>query len=71
MQKQLEIEKTKPTFIILTYQYNKYGVFLVFFFLICNLLIFKISQGGKSVHEKKNTWTNLALLITTYSSAYQ
>ena len=58
MQKQLEIEKTKPTFIILTYQYNKYGVFLVFF-LICNLLIFKISQGGKSVHEKKilgQTW---------------
>ena len=58
MQKQLEIEKTKPTFIILTYQYNKYGFFFVFF-LICNLLIFKISQGGKSVHEKKilgQTW---------------
>ena len=62
MQKQLEIEKTKPTFIILlTYQYNKYGLnfFFSLFFFICNLLIFKISQGGKSVHEKKilgQTW---------------
>ena len=59
MQKQLEIEKTKPTFIILTYQYNKVWAYF-FFIIICNLLIFKISQSGKSVDEKKKilgqTW---------------
>ena len=42
--------------------YNKYELFLS----ISNFIIYKTAQAKKSIHEKKNTWNNLALLFPYY-----